>query len=111
MSAFTASFGGLRVTEARSLRERTLGLIGRCAIDPDEAMLFDRCSSIHTWFMRVPIDVVFLDAAGRVIRALSHVRPWRPLVACAGASAVLELCAGEAARRGIVPGDAFVKTS
>ena len=53
--------------------------------------------------MRFPIDAVFLDRDLRVIDTASGVRPWR-FAARRGARAVLELAAGEAARRGIRPG-------
>ena len=60
--------------------------------------------SIHTFFMRFPIDAVFLDGDRRVLRVASDVRPWR----AAGAKnsrEVLELAAGEAARVGLVAGE------
>jgi len=95
----------LRVTNASTPWQRTVGLIGRSRLGEDEGMRFEGCSSIHTLFMRMPIDVVFLDAERRVVRALSNVRPWRPFVGCARAATVVELAAGAIARRGIAPGD------
>lgn len=67
-------------------------------------MLFENCSSIHTLFMSVPIDVVFLCDRNIVIRVVSNVRPWRPFVSCAGARSVVELAAGSAERYGIIEG-------
>jgi uncharacterized membrane protein (UPF0127 family) len=58
-------------------------------------MLIRRERSVHTFFMRFPIDVVFLDAEERVLRIDANVRAWR-LKACRGARSVLELAAGEA---------------
>ncbi|MHB8432758.1 MAG: DUF192 domain-containing protein [Candidatus Tyrphobacter sp.] len=100
----------IRATPARSFAQRTLGLIGRTQVGEDEGMLFDRCSSIHTLFMRIPIDVVFLDAGDRVVRAVANVRPWRPFVGCVGASRVVELAAGSIERRGIRAGDLVTPT-
>lgn len=101
----------LRVEHAVSPWQRMVGLIGRSRLEA-EGMLFDRCNSIHTFFMRMPIDVVFLDEERRVVRAVEDVRPWRPFVGCAGAASVLELPAGEIERRGIAPGAVcdFVKS-
>ncbi len=93
------------VDRASGVVARTLGLIGRAHVGDDEGMLFDRCSSIHTFFMRVPIDVVFLDADDRVVRAVPNVPPWRPFVGCLGAARVVELAAGSIERRGIRAGD------
>jgi uncharacterized protein len=66
-------------------------------------MLLRPASSIHTAFMRFPIDAVFLDRSDRVVKVASDLRPWR-MAACRGARTVLELGAGEAARHGLRPG-------
>jgi uncharacterized membrane protein (UPF0127 family) len=55
--------------------------------------------------MRMPIDVVFVDAERRAVLTLSNVKPWRPYVGCGGARGVLEMAAGEIERRGIRCGD------
>jgi CheY-like chemotaxis protein len=54
--------------------------------------------------MRFPIDVVFLDADQVVIRIEASLAPWRT-VSCRGAREVVELAAGECARRGLETGD------
>jgi hypothetical protein len=56
------------------------------------------------WFMRFAIDAVFLDREDRVLRIVSHLRPWR-VAGCKGAKAVVELPAGECERVGVSPGD------
>jgi uncharacterized membrane protein (UPF0127 family) len=66
-------------------------------------MLLRPASSVHTAFMRFAIDVVFLDREHRVLKVAAEVRPWRT-AACRGARVVLELPAGEAAKRGLEPG-------
>jgi uncharacterized membrane protein (UPF0127 family) len=83
---------------------RTLGLLGRTSMSDDEGMWFDGCNSIHTLFMRVPIDVVFLDRNGVVVLVAAGVKPNRPLVADRGARTVVELASGSCAREGIVEG-------
>ena len=59
-------------------------------------------------FMRFPIDVVFLDRAGRVVRAVPDLRPWVLAVAARGAKEVVELRAGTIARSGTQAGDECV---
>src|SRR3954452_12144478 len=77
---------------AGSFRERLVGLaFARRAGEP---LLIPRCRSVHTAGMRVPLDVVFLDARGRVLRVARNVRPWR-VVSCRRAAAVIETAAGE----------------
>jgi uncharacterized protein len=56
------------------------------------------------WFMRFPIDAVFLDSENRVLRVAANLKPWR-IAGCRGAKAVVELPAGECARVGLRPGD------
>jgi len=82
---------------------RMKGLLGRRSLDSGEGLLLRPAGSVHTAFMRFPIDVVFLDADLGVLEVRDSVPPWRA-VARRGASAVLELPAGEAGRRGIEPG-------
>jgi uncharacterized membrane protein (UPF0127 family) len=87
---------------AESFAARLRGLLGRRALPAREGMLIRRESSVHTFFMRFAIDVVFLDADERVLRIDPDVGPWR-LKACRGARSVLELAAGESA--GLSVGD------
>jgi len=102
-----ASSGGRVVCPRLAVADRPLarmrGLLGRSDIEPDEGLLLKPAASVHTAFMRFPIDVVFLDASMRVLDVRSGLPPWR-LAACPRAKAVLEMRAGEAVRRGVVPG-------
>lgn len=83
---------------------RARGLLGRDGLGSGEGLLIRPTNSIHTFFMRFAIDVVFLDRAGVVLKVVSRLRPWR-LAASRGARCALELRAGEADARGIRPGD------
>ena len=88
---------------ARPLR-RMRGLLGRRSLPEGEGILLRPAGSIHTFFMRFPIDAVFLDRGGVVVAVEPDVPPWR-VASCRGAHSVLELPAGEAARRGLRPGE------
>jgi hypothetical protein len=88
---------------AESLWARTRGLLGRSGLDSDEGLLIRPAGSVHTLFMRFPIDVVFLDRELRVLSVHAAVKPWR-VAAQRGAKATLELPAGAAARAGLDPG-------
>jgi uncharacterized membrane protein (UPF0127 family) len=59
--------------------------------------------------MRFPIDVIFLDKEGRVVKVISSMKPWRTALGGGGRDA-LELNAGEASRLQIEPGDRLVFT-
>ena len=87
----------------RALR-RMRGLLGRRSLETGEGLLLRPAPAIHTAFMRFPIDAVFLDADLQVVRVVDELPAWR-IAGERGASAVLELAAGDAVRRGISIGD------
>ncbi|MGZ4257858.1 MAG: DUF192 domain-containing protein, partial [Gaiellaceae bacterium] len=82
---------------------RLRGLLGRSDLPAGEGLLLRPAGSIHTAFMRFPIDAVFLDRADRVLKVAHELPPWR-MAGSRGARAVLELPAGEAAKRGLHAG-------
>lgn len=92
----------LTIHRAQTFLARLGGLLVRRPLREGEALYLAPCSSVHTMFMRYPIDVAFLDARGRVLKVVPHLKPWRMAV-CFGAAAVLELRAGQARARGIAP--------
>jgi uncharacterized protein len=83
---------------------RMRGLLGRSELPMGEGLLLKPCGSVHMFFMRFAIDVVFLDRELAVVGVVPVLRPWRT-AGRRGAKAALELPAGEAARRGIEPGE------
>jgi uncharacterized membrane protein (UPF0127 family) len=95
-----------RCAVAPSHLARARGLLGRRDLAPGDGMLFPRTSSIHMFFMRFAIDVVFLDRELRVLKIVSDLKPWR-MARCPRAKWALELAAGECERRGLEVGDAL----
>jgi uncharacterized membrane protein (UPF0127 family) len=81
---------------------RLRGLLGRRSLGSHEGLLLTPARSVHTAFMRFPIDALFLDRELRVL-AVVRLGPWR-VATRARARAVLELAVGEAEQRGIRPG-------
>jgi uncharacterized protein len=72
---------------------RRKGLLGRKSLSPGEGLWIKPCESVHTFFMRFAIDLVYLDRKHRVRKVKSNVGPWR-LSACFLAHSVLELPVG-----------------
>lgn len=93
-----------RVVVADRAHRRMRGLLGRRYLRKGEGMVLRPGWSIHTAFMRFPIDAVFLDADQVVIKIEPEIGPWRT-VSCRGAREVVELAAGECKRRGLEVGD------
>jgi uncharacterized protein len=90
----------LTLRYARTPWARMWGLLGRSTYPAGSALVFERCASVHTWFMRMHVDVVFVDAAWNVVSVAHRVPPWR-VVREPRSFAVLELAAGEAQRLGL----------
>jgi uncharacterized membrane protein (UPF0127 family) len=86
---------------------RMRGLLGRRDLPSGEGILLKPASSVHMAFMRFPIDAVFLDRDLRVVKVAADLQPWR-MAGSRGAKAVLEIPAGEAARRGLSVGDRLI---
>ncbi|HEX6762131.1 MAG TPA: DUF192 domain-containing protein [Gaiellaceae bacterium] len=81
---------------------RMRGLLGRASLDPAEGLLIRPAGSVHTLFMRFPIDAVFCDRDLVVVDVVRGLRPWRA-AARRGAKVVIELAEGAA--DGVEPGD------
>jgi uncharacterized protein len=89
-----------RCVVADRMLPRMRGLLGKRGLESGEGLLIRPAPSVHTFFMRFPIDVVFLSRDGEVMKVAESVPAWRTR-SCRRAYAVLELAAGEALRRGI----------
>jgi uncharacterized membrane protein (UPF0127 family) len=74
---------------------RSKGLLGRSSLEPGEGMLFRPAGSIHMFFMRFPLDVVFCDRDLVVLDVVRDLRPWR-MASRKGARVVIELAVGAA---------------
>jgi uncharacterized membrane protein (UPF0127 family) len=95
---------------ARSFMARGRGLMGRMALPDSYALIIYPEWSIHTFFMRVPIDVLFVDRADRVVGLREAMPPSRPF---AGVSPlrgryVIEMPAGVIAATATAVGDQLV---
>jgi uncharacterized membrane protein (UPF0127 family) len=97
-----------RVERAVTVLQRMRGLLGRDTLPEGEALVIDPCTSIHTFFMRFAIDAAFLSRDGRVVRAISAMKPWRATRLYPSAAMVVELPAGTLARTATSEGDELV---
>jgi len=93
-----------RCKPAVTFRSRLRGLMLRKRLLDDEGLLLSPAGAIHTFFMRFPIDAVFLDRSLVVVGIEGAIDPWRTAKQ-RGAKSVLELPAGESSRRGLAVGD------
>jgi uncharacterized membrane protein (UPF0127 family) len=96
-----------RATVVDRALPRMRGLVGRPALREGDGLLLQPAPSIHTAFVRFEFDAVFLDHNLRIVRTAERIRPWR-VVAAQNAFSVLQLAAGEVARRRAGVGDQIV---
>ena len=73
---------------------RTFGLIPKSSISFDEGLVIKPCCSIHTFFMRFAIDLIFIDRENRVVALYENVVPWRILPIHFNSRYVIELANG-----------------
>lgn len=97
-----------RAREASSFVQRFVGLMGRRELPVGEGLLIAPCDGIHMFFMRFPIDAVFLDGDGVVVRVYAALAPWRVTAIVRTARSVLELPAGVVTASGTQAGDRLV---
>ena len=83
---------------------RRKGLLQHSSLPEGHAMVIAPTNAVHTWFMRFPIDLAFVDKQGQVVKVCSSVKPWRIAAAFRG-YAVLEMAAGSLARCDTISGD------
>ena len=95
---------GWTCSVATSWLERAAGLLFRAPLSADECLRIAPCSSVHTIGMRYPIDVVFVDRAGKVAKLSRDVRPLRAAM-CLRADATFEFRVGAIDRLGLAVGD------
>lgn len=93
------------VRVADGIWSRFWGLMGRKSLPQGSGLLLKPSNSIHTLFMRFPIDVVFLDRSLRVVKVVPEMKPYRAAMAFRGAHSALELNAGAAAAAEVEAGD------
>jgi uncharacterized protein len=86
---------------------RMRGLLGARRLADDECLLIRPAGSIHMFFMRFPIDALFLDRDLRVLAISADLQPWR-VAGQRGARVVVEMAAGQASKRGVQVGEQLV---
>jgi uncharacterized membrane protein (UPF0127 family) len=94
--------------KATTFASRFMGLMGRKELPFGEALHIAPCNSIHTFFMKIAIDAVFLDKQLKVVKVCGAMVPWRISSVYFDAHSVLELPAGTTSASGTLEGDQLV---
>ena len=94
--------------QATSFGSRFMGLMGKKDLPFGAGLHIAPCNSIHTFFMKIPIDAVFLDKELKVVKVCSAMVPWRISSVVFRAHSVLELPSGTSFASGTVEGDQLI---
>lgn len=107
----------IKLHTAHGLWERFRGLMLSAQLPQDLGFLIPKCSSVHCFFMRYPIDVVYIDGEGRVLKYVCGLAPWKISVLApwrrlkAGTVHTLELAAGSIDKFAIDRGSQLIDVS
>jgi uncharacterized protein len=95
---------GASIDIADTSGKRRTGLLKHSGLAPGEGLWIVPCESVHTFFMKFPIDLVYLDKKHTVRKVRHAVKPWR-MSACFSAYSIVELPSGAARESGTTAGD------
>ena len=84
---------------------RMRGLLGKKSLPDRHALIISPCNSVHTCFMRFPIDVLFLNKENKVIAVVNAMKPFRLSKVYFNVHFVIELPAGTTGSSLTSPGD------
>lgn len=84
---------------------RGIGLLSRKSISENEGLIIKPCCSIHTFFMRFDIDILFVNKKNEIIALYENVKPWKILPIHITSNYVVELPAGKISSQNIYKGD------
>mgnify|MGYP003683185045 CR=1 FL=1 len=90
---------------ADTFATRAKGLMGKKTMAASDAVFFPRCNWIHTFFMSMPIDVVYVDKKMKVRKLQQNLKPWRWPAPVFRAHSVIEFAAGAINKDNIEVGD------
>jgi uncharacterized protein len=97
---------GDSITSAETSAERRTGLLKHTHLEAGQGLWIVPCESIHMFFMKFALDVIYLDKKKRVRKVVAGLRPWR-ISACLSAHSVIELPVGAIERSRTQAGDEF----
>jgi len=96
---------GEAIEVAESAAQKVKGLLGRDCLLDGQGLLFKKCSSLHTFFMSFPIDIIFLNKDRKVLKVSQNVKPFHLVAAPLRAYYALELPATAVSKSQTKAGD------
>ncbi len=103
----TQAWLATQAKQADTMAAKMIGLLKHRSLPAGEALIIPGCRSIHTWGMRFPIDVIFVDRAWQVVALERRIGPCRLIGPAWRAWAAVEVTAGTIEQTGVRLGDRF----
>ncbi len=72
-----ASVIAQQADRADTFLSRLIGLLGRTDLKPDQGLVINRANSIHMFFMKFPIDAIFVNRENRVVGLVENIKPFQ----------------------------------
>lgn len=94
-----------KLSVADGFWSRMKGLMWKKDLAEDEGLLLVPCNSVHSMFMRFPIDLLFLDRELKIIRIIERFKPWKATPIFRDCHQVVEIKAGVASKKGVTVKD------
>lgn len=101
--------GNCRV--ANNFMSRFLGLMGTSSLPQGSGLLIKPCNSIHMFFMKYPLDIIFISSDNTIVYLMENIKPWNFSKIVRQAVSVLELPAGTISLTKTIIGDKILMVS
>lgn len=95
----------IKLINSKTFIQRLFGLIPYKKLNDNEVMVIRRCKSIHTFFMRFSIDVIFTDKNGFILKLKKNLKPWCICLGTLRTKEVYEAKAGFIVKNALTKGD------
>lgn len=92
---------------AKTFIQRLIGLIGRSSLPDNEALVFYDANSIHMFFMRIPLDLIYLDKNLKITKLVRNIKPWSMSV-CLKAKVTIEVTSNAIERNSLKLGQTLI---
>ena len=99
---------GEAIAVAATAAQRVRGLLGKECLEDGHGLLFKNCASLHTFFMTFPIDIIYADRKGKVLKVAPRVKPFKLIAAPMRAFYAIELPEGAIERSNTLAGDMLI---
>lgn len=97
-----------KVEVAKNFFTRSIGLLSRRVISSGESLIIKPCCSVHTFFMRFPIDVLFVNRKNEIVAMYEDIKPFRILPIHWNSLYVIELKSGQISEKNICLSDIII---